>query len=202
MPKYYAVKKGRKTGIFSTWPEAQAQVKGFSGALYKSFTTKEEATAFIEGAKKKPSQSDENLLVAYVDGSFDKVRGVYGSGIVLKKQDTVLAELSIRGTNDLFNESYQIAGEVIGSLEAISWGIANHYPAIEVRYDYEGIEKWALGYWKANKPVSKYYIEQFKELSKKIDVTFTKVKAHSGDKYNDIADELAKKATKLEKSEA
>ena len=29
---------------------------------------------------------------------------------------------------------------------------------------------------------------------KKIDIKFVKVKGHSGDKYNDIADKLAKKA--------
>ena len=30
--KYYVVWKGRKTGIFSNWLEAEAQVKGFVGA--------------------------------------------------------------------------------------------------------------------------------------------------------------------------
>ena len=40
--KYYAVKNGRKIGIFETWDECKAQVEGFSGAEYKSFTKKEE----------------------------------------------------------------------------------------------------------------------------------------------------------------
>ena len=35
MAKYYAVKKGRKIGIFSTWEECESMVKGFKGALYK-----------------------------------------------------------------------------------------------------------------------------------------------------------------------
>ena len=30
--KYYAVRKGRKTGVFATWAECQKQVTGFSGA--------------------------------------------------------------------------------------------------------------------------------------------------------------------------
>ena len=36
--KYYAVKKGRKTGIFTTWDDCKAQVNGYKGAVYKSFT--------------------------------------------------------------------------------------------------------------------------------------------------------------------
>ena len=35
--KFYAVKQGRKTGIFTSWDEAKAQVDGYSGAVYKSF---------------------------------------------------------------------------------------------------------------------------------------------------------------------
>ena len=47
--KFYAVASGRKTGIFKTWAECQAQVKGFSGARYKSFQTLEEAQRFVDG---------------------------------------------------------------------------------------------------------------------------------------------------------
>ena len=49
--KYYAVFKGRKTGIFSSWQECEEQVTGFSDALYKSFKTKGEAEAALELAK-------------------------------------------------------------------------------------------------------------------------------------------------------
>ena len=45
--KYYAVKKGKVPGIYETWNEAKAQVDGFSGAVYKSFSTLEEADKYI-----------------------------------------------------------------------------------------------------------------------------------------------------------
>ena len=48
MEKFYAVKKGKKTGIFSTWDECKEQVTGFKGAVYKSFKTLSEAEAFLE----------------------------------------------------------------------------------------------------------------------------------------------------------
>ncbi|NLR10137.1 MULTISPECIES: ribonuclease H family protein [unclassified Levilactobacillus] len=50
--KYYAVRRGRKPGIYRTWPETQAQVSGFSGAQYKSFTTASAAEDFMQSADK------------------------------------------------------------------------------------------------------------------------------------------------------
>ena len=47
MAKFYAVRVGKKPGIYMTWPECEAQVKGFPGAKYKSFPTKAEAEAFV-----------------------------------------------------------------------------------------------------------------------------------------------------------
>ena len=45
--KYYAVKIGRIPGIYQTWAEAEPQVKGYAGAIYKSFSTMDEAEHFI-----------------------------------------------------------------------------------------------------------------------------------------------------------
>ncbi|XP_030387289.1 ribonuclease H1 [Scaptodrosophila lebanonensis] len=44
---YYAVSKGRKIGIYESWAQCEEQVKGFRGALYKKFRTREEAEEFI-----------------------------------------------------------------------------------------------------------------------------------------------------------
>ena len=41
--KYYVVWHGLEPGIYTTWPECQRQVKGFEGAVYKSFATRQEA---------------------------------------------------------------------------------------------------------------------------------------------------------------
>ncbi len=47
--KYYVVWKGRKAGIFSSWPEAEAQVKGFVGAEFKAFESLDEARQAFAG---------------------------------------------------------------------------------------------------------------------------------------------------------
>ena len=45
--KYYAVRKGRNTGIYRTWDECKSQVFQYAGAEYKSFTTEQEALEYI-----------------------------------------------------------------------------------------------------------------------------------------------------------
>ncbi|KAL7646142.1 UNVERIFIED_CONTAM: hypothetical protein RMT77_003043 [Armadillidium vulgare] len=45
---FYAVAKGKKTGIFTKWPECQEQITGFRGAVYKKFDTEEEANKFVQ----------------------------------------------------------------------------------------------------------------------------------------------------------
>ena len=49
MPRtsHYAVAKGREVGIFSTWAECERHVKGFSGAIFKSFPTLSQAENFL-----------------------------------------------------------------------------------------------------------------------------------------------------------
>eukprot|EP00892_Ulva_mutabilis_P008777 jgi/Ulvmu1/6271/UM028_0129.1 len=44
--KWYAVASGRRPGIYESWAECQNQVKGFSGAVFKSFSTRQEAQEF------------------------------------------------------------------------------------------------------------------------------------------------------------
>lgn len=93
--KVYAVKTGKKTGIFYTWDECKAQVHGYPNAKYAGFSTEEEANAYLSGnemtatvdTKSKKSKksakesleeelyatnemsSQEDNLVIYVDGS-------------------------------------------------------------------------------------------------------------------------------------
>jgi ribonuclease H-related protein len=72
MSKYYAVKKGNETGIFRTWDECQKQVKGFSGAQFKSFVLKKDAEDYLKGTEKKQETLKEEGDFAYTDGSFKK----------------------------------------------------------------------------------------------------------------------------------
>ena len=70
-PKFYVVWEGHKPGIYSTWPEAQKQIAGFSSARYKSFESRAAAEqAFSESSdnywgkgekkKKKSTPADKS----------------------------------------------------------------------------------------------------------------------------------------------
>ena len=54
--KYYAVKKGKTTGIFQTWEECRASVEGCSGAEYKGFARLEEAEAYLGGGQRPAAE--------------------------------------------------------------------------------------------------------------------------------------------------
>lgn len=76
---FYAVKKGKNTGIFNSWAECKAQVEGFSGAEYKGFDTEQEAQCYIENIipeiitneNKNFGIGDTSEAKAYVDGSYN-----------------------------------------------------------------------------------------------------------------------------------
>ena len=203
MPKkFYAVRKGRKTGIFTTWDECRAQVHGFPCAEYKSFLTMEDAKGFMElgmeGENKLPFDEDpkqpsnntnssiatnqitqnisnEPELVAYVDGSYDQSTKRFSYGMVILEN----------GEEKTFNKSFSDPS------------IANNKKRLVIYHDYEGIAKWPLGIWKTNKEGTIAYKAYYDEAKEKVSVRFQKVTGHSGDKYNDYADKLAKQALGL-----
>lgn len=47
--KFYVVWKGRKPGIYTSWEDCEAQVKGFEGAQYKGFESREAAKIAFKG---------------------------------------------------------------------------------------------------------------------------------------------------------
>lgn len=69
---------------------------------------------------------------------------------------------------------------------------------LTIYHDYEGIAKWPLGLWKTNKDGTIAYKKYYEDIKKELDVHFVKVKGHSGDKYNDLADKLAKNAAGIQ----
>jgi len=44
---HYAVRGGRQCGVYTSWAECEAQVKGFAGAIFKGFSSLKEAESFL-----------------------------------------------------------------------------------------------------------------------------------------------------------
>ena len=195
--KYYAVKNGRVPGIYNSWAECQKQIHGFKNASYKSFTSRKEAEEFI--SDKKEITQMEHGLIAYVDGSFNAKKKVYGYGAVLIDGQQVIKRLYRHGDNEECISSLIVAGEIFGALAAVKYAVEHpEYDGIVIYYDYMGIEKWAIGEWKANKKLTQYYADKMAKYRKQLPIVFMKVEAHTGDFYNEQADQLAKKAVGIE----
>ncbi len=212
--KFYAVKVGKIPGVYQTWNQTEEQVKGFSGADYKSFKTLREAEDYLMSTKddnknikddiqdkneeimKEIKNLESHQVIAFVDGSYsDNVNGKekYGFGVILITKDSEF-NLFKAFVNKEFMDSRNVAGEVEGVKQAILWAIDNHKKEITIFYDYVGIEKWANKEWKTNKKLTKEYSEFYDEKSRIINIQFRHVKAHSGIIYNERVDELAKRS--------
>lgn len=91
---YYAVKEGRKPGVYKTWEECSEQVTKYPGALYKKFNLEEEALEYAGIIKENalsPVATDkikeylENILQATVkQDKFDIVANVQDIAMLLK----------------------------------------------------------------------------------------------------------------------
>lgn len=76
--KYYVVWQGLKPGIYTSWDECQAQVKGVAAARYKSYKTMAEAEAAFKAgpplADSEPELSCETRLDAILAANPDMPR--------------------------------------------------------------------------------------------------------------------------------
>ena len=137
---------------------------------------------------------------AYVDGSYNiKTRQfsygvVFFTGAVDKDGNVQELHYSQAFSHDELAEMRNVAGEIMGSAQAMKIARTLGIRDLVIYHDYEGIAKWCTGEWKAKKEWTRKYRDFYQEISKDVNVSFVKVKGHSNDKYNDLADELARKA--------
>ncbi len=197
--KYYVIKKGRKTGIFNSWAECKSQIDGFSGAVYKSFKTESEAKAYLSGdmsegsAKVSEAEIPEDAVIAYVDGSYNIATEEFSYGMVILRDGEEIC-FSEKVEDKSLASMRNVAGEIKGSEAAMRYALEENINTLVIYHDYEGIARWCLGDWKANKAGTIAYKKFYDSVKDRIDIRFVKVKGHSNDKYNDMADELAKRA--------
>lgn len=190
--KYYTVKVGRETGIFESWEECQKQIINFSGAVYKKFTDLKAAKDFLNTKEEENSSDDLSGLHAYVDGSFSNSLQETGYGAVILYNGEI--KHTISGKSKKYIDMRNVAGELFATGMAAKWALDNGYKEITIHHDYTGISAWAKGEWKTKQEGTINYKNYIESLKEQIEIKFIKVKSHSGDLYNDMADELAKKA--------
>ena len=191
--KYYAVKAGRKTGIFTTWDECQKQVIGYAGAIYKSFASLKEAEDFLQGTSSQKESSQWDGPVAYVDGSFDNESGEFAAGAVIIYQGEE-TKLSQKFSDSELAGMRNVAGEIYAARLVMAYALDKGWDKIQICHDYQGIASWCDGSWQAKLKGTQAYRDYYQSIKNKINISFVKVKGHSNNKYNDLADSLARQA--------
>ena len=198
--KFYAVRQGKTTGIFEKWDSCKESVTGYPGAEYKSFPTKEEAEQYLGGntsqaiqKETQKAEEDSNQAIAYVDGSFNNSTKEFSYGAVVFWKDQEY-RFSDKFNDPELAQMHNVAGELVGAGRAMTFALENNISRMLIHHDYEGIAKWCTGEWKAKKDGTKAYKQFYEYIKQNVQIEFVKVKGHSGDKYNDLADQLAAEA--------
>lgn len=135
----------------------------------------------------------------YIDGSYNTNTYEYGSGIVHIVNGKNVFETKLSGNDLELSKQRNVAGEMRAAMGAVAYAIKNNLKSIRLHYDYYGIEYWATGKWKRNNTYTQKYHEFMSGVlnNSELKIRFIKVKAHSGDPFNDRADKLAKEACGL-----
>ncbi len=183
--KYYAIKTPTESRIVTTWAECEKLTHGVKGVLFKSFVSMADAEAWISGMA-APAPGG---IRVFVDGSYSPDFPNSGWAFVVTENDQEIARGS--GLTAFEAESRNIDGEVMASYQAMKWLAENNKTGV-ICHDYEGIARWAKGEWQAKSNIAKRYVVAIQPL--KHLVQFEKVAAHTGVKWNELVDQLAKEA--------
>lgn len=200
---------------FKTRAEAEAFVKGDGYDLELPFGESETSSPSSASATKRTAAAPKGPLfhsvsdvseadvlqelsevtteaLAYVDGSFNLSTGVYGYGGVLLCRDGSIRPLQGHGRDETLRTMRNVAGEIHGSMAALQAAVDAGISSITIFYDYMGIEMWANGQWKTNKEGTRAYKAFINQIRPRIEIRFQKVAAHTGVRFNELVDQLAK----------
>lgn len=201
MQKYYVVLRGYKPGIYRTWREAEAQIRGYPSALYQSFKTEKEALQYFSHLDTAKNTNEEitplptiHRTVAYTDGSSKCNKGGYGALIKYADGRPDL-ELCGRVNDDVVTNNQ-------AELFAVAVVLANTTGAITIVPDSQYVidcmtvkcSEWKASGWKTRdgKDVpNANYIKYICDQMEGRDVKFIHVKGHSRNPCNDRAHCLA-----------
>ena len=208
--KFYAVKRGRKTGLYTVWAECAAQVKGFQGAVYKGFMTEDEARAWLGGADARteqtraaaemaaPSAPDADYII-HTDGScLRNPGGAGGWAAVIETAATGAVEEKSGGAPETTNNRMELTAALM-ALSAVPEG-ARVALYTDSQYLKNAFTKFWLPAWKKRgwkKADGEPVLNQ--DLWVQLDAAFAArqvqfhwVKGHAGNPRNERCDALAR----------
>ena len=137
-------------------------------------------------------------LIVYTDGSYVKGNDYCGYAAVILEPEKTPFVIFGSISNPKYVSSWNVGGEIKAAEIALEYALEHHYDSLHIYHDYIGISQWVIGSWKRNKDLTKDYYKAMKLAMENLKISFTHVKSHSGDEYNEIADKYASKCPKGE----
>ncbi len=138
-------------------------------------------------ADRSPETEDLTGWHIFTDGSFN---GSDASWAFVLLKDGEVVEESFGVVHDRSHStSHQIVGEFTAVVNALKKCDELNITAATLHYDLDLIGKIATGKYKAKAAVSLFFLQGVS--SAKVKVTWNKVKAHNGNKWNERVDRLA-----------
>ena len=218
--KFYAVRKGRKPGIYSTWSECEAQVKGVSKAEYKSFRKRADAESYLQGNEisnfQKKSSSSATLrgwkdpdILLFTDGG-SRNHGNHAGDHVHADDKAAWAFLirrdghNVRGTGGEYgatNNRMELMAlrNALKVLGQRGWNREKINATLDSRYVLQAIQKNWLQSWKQNgwhKSSGETVANQalWQEIDRLLpyfpQIKFIWTKGHADNKGNVIVDQM------------
>jgi len=126
--KYYVVWQGHTPGIYSSWDKCQAQVKNYPNAIYKSFTSKDEAEeAYFGGAPSpakrfaKPSPKLKSISREFISNSISVDAACSGNPGIMEYRGVWTDDKTELFHQGPFKEGTNNIGEFLAIVHALAW---------------------------------------------------------------------------------
>ena len=195
--KIYAVAVGRQPGLYNTWSECQAQVKGFSNAKFKSFASRDEAQAFLTFSgesragkqQKKKLQTTKSASIMF-DGGSRGNPGVAGAGTWVQLEGVSYHIRTFVGPHATNNQA-----EYTGLLSGLLF-LQTDCCELLVQGDSKLVTEQLRGDWKCENEKLKPLQAQASQLLQGHNYTLEHVYRDD----NKVADELANQAMDAQRS--
>jgi ribonuclease HI len=200
MSSFYAIAVGEKRGVFTSWNDCKPFIENYKGAIYKKFSTLEEATNFV--------QEYSNKLYVYTDGACinnGSPNARAGIGIYFSKDNPLNVSKELKGAKVTNN-----IAELTAVIEAIQLIKDMKMKDKIIVTDSEYVIKCATTYgkkleerdWKQKKDKiipNLELVREVYELSRTFDIKYKHIQAHTDNKDrhsigNYYADLLANKS--------
>lgn len=211
--KFYAVKKGRKTGIFTTWAECQKQVSGFPKAEFKSFISKQEADNWLKEIKSSNENRRKSYsVIVYTDGGSRNHGNKKGEHV--KKNDKAAWAYLIKYQGSIISDTDGEYGSTNNRMEIMALKKAlldlkqrelqneKILVVLDSKYVLDAITKrwlqsWEKNGWKTSAGTGVKNKELWMEISRLLpefpNLDYQWIKGHANDEGNNLVDELLNK---------